>query len=146
MTKELTTTKKGVKLSDQQKAYLDNLSNPGIKGLTKVRMREAARQAGYSDNTTLREINEPLLEHITALAERMLAETTIDAVFALQDALTNDEANPILTKTRLQAAQMVLDRMIAKKESAPPPSGSPQVVIMLPPKESVKVVEIVKDE
>lgn len=111
-------------------------------------MREAARQAGYSDNTTLKEINDPLIDHITALAERMLAETTLDAVFALQDALGGEEIDTIRTKTKLVAAQMVLDRMIAKKEPTVK-QGAPQVVIMLPPKETIKIVqqtEEVKDE
>lgn len=140
MSKELV-TKSGKPLTDQQKHYLELLQNPAIKGPTKVRMRECARQAGYSDNTLMSEINAPLIEHIQSLAERMLAETTIDAVFALQDALGGDEVDGIKTKVRLQAAQMVLDRMIAKKEPTNKPQA-PSVVIMLPPKEQVIVKEI----
>ncbi len=108
-------------------------------------MREAARQAGYSDATSLTEINSPLIDHITALAERMLAETTIDAVFALQDAISGEELDTAKSKIRLAAAQMVLDRMIAKKEPTNKEARAPQVVIMLPPKESIKVIEQVKD-
>lgn len=109
-------------------------------------MREAARQAGYSDTTTLTEINGPLIDRITALAERMLAETTIDAVFALQDAIAGEELDTAKSKIKLAAAQAVLDRMIAKKEPTNREYRAPQVVIMLPPKESIKIIEQVKDE
>lgn len=136
---------KVVNLTDKQKAFLSALQNPNLpKGSWRSRARIAATEAGYSENTPLAEIMGPLTEEIKQLAEKMLMQASLEAVFTMTDMMdpTNEvgPSDTLKAKIRMEAAKEILSRTVPKREEKVA-AAAPSVVIMLPPKEPVKQIE-----
>lgn len=109
-----------------QDAFLSALSE------TKGDVRAAMRKAGYSDNTTMKEVVAPLRDQIMAVAEETMAMNAMKAVGGLID--TIDKPDAVGAKVRVAAIKELLDRVgLIRKEpiqNALPPGA----IIVMPPK------------
>ncbi len=132
------------KPTEQQQAFLDALKDPEIVTVpAKQRLRWAATKAGYSEKTTIADITKPLHKQIVDVAERILMNASVDAAWALVDAVNGDNVEVVKTRFRLQAAQEILDRAVPKKVEQKA-NQAPLVQIMLPAK-AAKVIQIEDD-
>ncbi len=133
-----------VKYTEKQEKFLDALRSEEVIYVPPgERFRWCATRAGYSETTPLSQIMSPLSKDITDVAEKILADASINAALTLRDAVSGGVVD-LYTKTRLDAAKDILDRSVPKKE-AKSQILIPTIQIMLPAKE-VKMLEHVKDD
>lgn len=108
-------------------------------------IRTAMTMAGYSKNTALSEVTGPLHEEIVKLTKEFMAVSTARAAFALQDVM-NRPATPG-AKTRLDAANSVLDRGGVSKSQDVKVESQVQNIFILPEKKKEdKIIDVEYDE
>lgn len=130
-------------LTNKQQAFLDALRLPEIMDVpVRQRFRWAATQAGYSDKTSMTLITKGITNEITAVAERILMEASVEAAFTLVDTLHGNNIDPVTSKYRMDAAHGILDRAVPKREQAVKQQG-PLVQILLPAKDAkeIKIID-----
>lgn len=120
-------------LTELQNSFLAHLFDPEISG----DIRKAMNAAGYSSNTSIKEVTEPLKEHIIDAAQSHLALNAVTAAIGLTDTIISP--NTLGAGNKIKAAESVLDRIgITKKDSdgMKVPQGA---IVFLPPKEKVEI-------
>jgi hypothetical protein len=133
---QITTKKPNTPL---QNALLDCLFDPDVNG----DIRKAMTKAGYSENSSVREIIEPIKDQIIELAKTQLALNSPKAVVGLIDVI--DSPAQLGANNKLNAANSVLDRVgLTKKDDSALniPKGA---IVLLPPKESNTNINIKSD-
>lgn len=118
-----------------QDAFLNHLFDDDVKG----DIRKAMKKAGYSDNTPAADIVKSLKDQIINRSQEYLALNSGKAVFGLLNIL--DQPNTLGASNALNAAKEVLDRVgITKVDDSLKslPKGS---IILLPPKETPRIIE-----
>jgi len=134
-------------LTPLQIAFLDYLATEA-----KGDLRKAKELAGYSDQTRLSEVVNPLKEEILELAKDMLNYSAVKAVVSLQSVL--DTPHQLGAANAVKAATEVLDRIGVIKQ-ADQQIGIPEgTIFILPPKdgkvsmnfESNKIVDVTPNE
>lgn len=118
-----------------QDAFLNVLFDDECKG----DVRKAMKKAGYSVNTPTSDLIPYLKDQIIDKAKEYLAMNAGKAVVGMVDLL--DSPNSLGAKTKLAAANEILDRVgVVKQDNALNnlPKGA---IIYLPPKEQPTVIE-----
>ena len=91
-------------LSDKQKKFLEVLFHEA-----EGKFLKAKRLAGYSENTTVKEVVDSLEVEISALTQKYINSGAVEAAFTLQNVLSSKK--PIIgVKDKIKVAQDVLDR------------------------------------
>lgn len=121
--------------TDMQRKFLLALETSA-----KGNIREAMRQAGYSDNTASVDIIKTLKPEIIEIAETLLAANAVKAVIGLTDVL--DKPGQLGASAAVAAAKEILDRAgMVKKEEGSTAIHARSVVFILPAKAGQKIVE-----
>lgn len=142
MSKELTKAD----CTEQQKKFLEALHDEEVlKAPARSRFRVCATIAGYGENTPIAVIIRPILHLIKEEAEMILTRAALSAAWAMTDIVDGENLETLKDRLRLDAAKQILDRVVPIKEKGTGSAG-PQVVIMLPQKTAVKVIDHVEDE
>lgn len=117
------------KYTEKQRAFLD-----ALLGEAEGSARAAMRIAGYSDNTPIHDVVEPLKEEIVNRTMSMLAVNAPKAAFGMIGVL--DDPSAMGARNAVSAAREILDRTgLVKKEQIEVKSEGGGVFI-LPPKKS----------
>jgi len=129
-------------LKPKQKAYTE-LQIKFLAALieTKGNNREAARLAGYSDNTPMADIIGPLKEEILELSMHILAGDAVKAAMSYGEII--DKPDTIGANNKIAAANEILNRIGIIKKEEKPKEGPKQVIFLLPPKEPVDLTKII---
>ena len=110
-------------MTENQKKFLEALF-----GEAKGNHRQAMRLAGYSDNTTVKEVVEPLSEEIEKMTRQYIAWNGPKAVAILTGVLDGTELLGV--KEKITAAKDFLDRAgFSKTEKIEVTSKSPLFVL-----------------
>ena len=126
----MTQRKLGKALTPLQEAFLVALA-----GSARGDIRKAMDAAGYSSATKPHEVYNSLKEEIKALAEDMLASSSIKAISGIIDVI--DQPGQIGAANRLNAAKELLDRVGIVKKEAQQVQVKTQNIFILPPKDGV---------
>lgn len=124
----MTEAKRKKELTEQQKEFLQHLSNPENKGNLRVCMD----LAGFSKNTPTIYLIRQLKDEIIEVAKELMAAASVQATMSVIGVMTDPKA--LEARTVLTAAKEVLDRAgIVKQEDAAirVPQGG---VVLLPAK------------
>lgn len=116
-----------------QEAFLNCLFDLDVNG----DIRKAMTKAGYSENSSIREIIEPIKDQIIELAKTQLALNSPKAVIGLLDVV--ERPQQLGATNKINAANSVLDRVgLTKKDDSAlnVPKGA---IVLLPPKENMKI-------
>lgn len=120
-------------LTPLQERFLECLFDPDVNG----NIRKAMTKAGYSENTTQKEVVEPLKNHILEITESFLALNAPKAAIGIVEVI--DTPFALGNANKLKAAESLLDRIgITKKDNnaVKLPQGA---IIYLPPKEKTTI-------
>lgn len=122
-------------MTEKQQAFLNALFSEECDG----DLRTAARVAGYSDGTPLRQITDPLADQIVEATKKYLASKGPKAAAKLTEFL-DEASDPLGGKERLSAAKDVLDRIgVVKTEKVEIDTENP--IFILPPKREKSEIE-----
>lgn len=128
-------------MTEMQEKFLDLLFSEDPKYVKKPRL--AAREAGYSDNTTMPEILDPLMQEIKDRVRAKIDLASIRAQSKIEDIL--DDPAMIGGKLALEASKDILDRGGFKQaEKVEVKAESP--LFILPPKQEQEDEEYPEDE
>lgn len=90
-------------MTEKQSLFLEHLF-----GAAKGNLREAARMAGYSDNTSLSEIVDPLADKIHEETKKYISRSAAKAAVGITDLI--DDPVQLGANHKLAAARDILDR------------------------------------
>lgn len=105
-----------------------------LAGEAKGEVRTAMNIAGYSKNTKLGEVVNPLREAIKEIAEHILAVSSVKAALAYGDVI--DTPSQFGANHKIAAASQILDRIGVTKKEEKTPNIQAGTVYILPPKDS----------
>lgn len=121
-------SEKKKELTEQQKLFLQHLSNPENKG----NLRLCMELAGFSKHTPIIYVIRQLKDEIIEVAKELMAAASIQATMSVIGVMTDPKA--LESRTVLSAAKEVLDRAgVVKQEDSAinVPKGG---VVLLPAK------------
>lgn len=127
-------------LTEKQQSFLDALFDPEIKG----NIRKAMNAAGYSENTPVNIVVQPLKKQIIEAAEHILALNAPKAAMSLSDAMDNPSS--VGMNNKLAAANSVLDRVGLGKRDLADSNVSKGAIVLLPPKNGTVNISINSSE
>jgi hypothetical protein len=132
--------------TDQQKKFIQALcSHEIVEVPRRNRFRWAADIAGYSKETAISSVLGPIQHLIVQATEKVLMEASLEAAWTVREALDGDvDAN---TKTRIMAAQDILDRSVGKRQQdgSRGANNPPLAVLILPAKQASQVLDAVDE-
>lgn len=104
-------------------------------------------QAGYSEDTAVSSVVQPLQHLMREVAEQILARSVVEASWQLAGAV-GDGAIDAQTRDRLAASRDIMDRVIPKKQEAAPREERVTTILVLPVKQETLqlITENVKHE
>jgi hypothetical protein len=117
------------KLTEKQEAFLEALC-----GEAKGNIRGAMSLAGYSENTKISEVVNPLKDEIVERSSLLLAMNAPKATFSMVDVL--DDPGQMGARNAVSAATQILDRTgLVKKEQIQVTTDTGGLFILPPKKE-----------
>lgn len=111
----------------KQVAFLD-----ALVGSARGNIREAMREAGYSDNTRISEVVDPLKEEIIERSQMLLAMNAPKAAFGVIGVL--EDPSSMGARNAVAAAKEVLDRTGLVKKEQIEVKGPEGGIFIMPPK------------
>lgn len=117
------------KLTERQEAFLN-----ALLGDAKGNVRQAMREAGYSDSTSTSEAIAPVKDEIVERASMLLASNAPKAAFGILGVL--DDPSAMGARNAVAAAREVLDRAGLVKKEQVEVKGPEGGVFILPPKKT----------
>lgn len=112
----------------KQVAFLD-----ALVGSARGNIREAMREAGYSDNTRISEVVDPLKEEIIERSQMLLAMNAPKAAFGMLNVL--DDPSAMGARNAVSAAKEILDRTGLVKKEQIEVKGPEGGIFIMPPKQ-----------
>ena len=112
----------------KQVAFLD-----ALVGSARGNIREAMREAGYSDNTRISEVVDPLKEEIIERSQMLLARNAPKAAFGMLNVL--DDPSAMGARNAVSAAKEILDRTGLVKKEQIEVKGPEGGIFIMPPKQ-----------
>ena len=113
--------------TEKQLSFLD-----ALVGNARGNVREAMRQAGYSDNTRISEVVDPLKEEIIERSQMLLAMNAPKAAFGVIGVL--EDPSSMGARNAVAAAKEVLDRTGLVKKEQIEVKGPEGGIFIMPPK------------
>jgi hypothetical protein len=121
--------------TDKQKLFLQYLASVEVMDQpVKLRWRWAMTQAGYSEDTAVSSVVQPLQHLMKEVAEQILARGVVEATWQLMGAV-GDGTIDAQTKDRLAASRDILDRVVPKRQEAAPKELQVTTILVLPVKQ-----------
>ena len=114
--------------TDKQVAFLD-----ALVGSARGNIREAMREAGYSDNTRVSEVVDPLKGEIIERSQMLLAMNAPKAAFGMLNVL--DDPSAMGARNAVSAAKEILDRTGLVKKEQIEVTGPEGGIFIMPPKQ-----------
>ena len=113
--------------TEKQLSFLD-----ALVGNARGNVREAMRQAGYSDNTRTSEVVDPLKDEIIERSQMLLAMNAPKAAFGVIGVL--EDPSSMGARNAVAAAKEVLDRTGLVKKEQIEVKGPEGGIFIMPPK------------